>query len=86
MEVPIERDSGERYAVVSPAVETTEPLDKPCDRKGAGGTGDEVEIALAGDAVVLVRDAVLESVVPVGWPPLKETFQKAVQLGIPIYV
>lgn len=48
--------------------------------------GDEVQIALAGDAVVLIRDAVINSVNPVGWPPLKETFQKVVQLGIPINV
>ena len=48
--------------------------------------GDEVEIALAGDAVVLLRDAVINSVNPVGWPPLRETFQKVVQLGIPINV
>jgi predicted peroxiredoxin len=48
--------------------------------------GDEVSIALAGDAVVLIRDAVIDSVVPVGWPPLKDTFEKVVQCGIPIYV
>ncbi len=48
--------------------------------------GDEVEIALGGDAVVLMRDAVINSVVPVGWPPLKETFQKVVQYAIPIHV
>lgn len=48
--------------------------------------GDEVEIALAGDAVVLMRDAVINSVNPVGWPPLKETFQKVVELGIRINV
>lgn len=48
--------------------------------------GDEVHIALAGDAVVLIRDSVISSVVPIGWPPLKETFQKVVQLGIPIYL
>jgi predicted peroxiredoxin len=48
--------------------------------------GDEVSIALAGDAVVLVRDAVIDSVVPVGWPPLKDTFQRIVEYGIPIYV
>ena len=48
--------------------------------------GDEVSIALAGDAVVLIRDAVINSVVPVAWPPLKDTFQKVVELGIPIYL
>jgi predicted peroxiredoxin len=48
--------------------------------------GDQVEIALAGDAVVLMNDAVINSVVPVGWPPLKETFQKVRQYDIPIHV
>lgn len=48
--------------------------------------GDEVEIALGGDAVVLMRDEVINAVVPVGWPPLKETLQKVVQNGIPIHV
>ncbi len=48
--------------------------------------GDAVEIALAGDAVVLMKDAVANSVVPVGWPPLKETFQKVLQFRIPIHV
>lgn len=48
--------------------------------------GDEVEIALGGDAVVLIRDEVIDSVVPVGWPSLKDTFQKVVQYGIPIHV
>lgn len=48
--------------------------------------GDDVEIALAGDAVVLVKDAFINSVVPVGWPPLKDTFEKVRQHGIPIHV
>ena len=48
--------------------------------------GDEVVIALAGDGVVLIRDSVINSVVPVGWPPLRETFEKVVKYGIPIYV
>lgn len=48
--------------------------------------GDDVEIALAGDAVVLMKDALINSVVPVGWPPLKETFAKVREAGIPIHV
>jgi predicted peroxiredoxin len=48
--------------------------------------GDDVEISLVGDAVVLIMDAVINSVVPVGWPPLREHFQKIVDLGIPIYI
>ena len=48
--------------------------------------GDEVEIAVGGDAVVLMRDSIIDEVVPVGWPPLNETMAKVVELGIPIYV
>ena len=44
--------------------------------------GDEISIALAGDAVVLIRDAVIDSIVPVGWPPLKDTFEKIVQYAV----
>jgi len=48
--------------------------------------GDEVEIALAGDAVVLMQDTVTNWVVPVGWPSLKDTLNKVVNHGIPIHV
>jgi len=48
--------------------------------------GDQVSIAPAGDAVVLIRDAVIGTIVPIGWPPLKNTFERIVQYGIPIYV
>jgi predicted peroxiredoxin len=48
--------------------------------------GDEVTIALAAEGVVLIRDAVINSLTPVGWPPLKETFQKIKDYGVPIYV
>jgi predicted peroxiredoxin len=48
--------------------------------------GDDVEIALGGDAVVLMRSSVIDSVVPVGWPPLKETFAKLKEHKIPIHV
>jgi predicted peroxiredoxin len=48
--------------------------------------GDEVVISLAAEGVVLIRDAVINSLIPLGWPPLKETFQKVKDYGIPIYV
>lgn len=48
--------------------------------------GDDVEIVLAAEGVVVMKDAVVNSVVPVGWPPLKETFEKVVQYGILIHV
>ena len=54
--------------------------------KNAADIGVEAEISLMGDAVVLIRDVVTQSVLPVGWPPLKEIFDAVVAHKIPIYV
>lgn len=35
-------------------------------------SGHEAQIGLIADAVVLKKDVVANSVMPVGWPPLKE--------------
>ena len=48
--------------------------------------GNEVRIELAGDATVLMRTAVSNSVTPVGWPPFREAVAKVIELKIPIYV
>jgi predicted peroxiredoxin len=48
--------------------------------------GNEVRIELAGDATVLMRSAVSNSIVPVGWPPFREALAKVVELKIPIFV
>ena len=48
--------------------------------------GNEVKIELAGDATVLMRTVVSNSVTPVGWPPFKEALAKVIELKIPIYV
>jgi len=48
--------------------------------------GNEVRIELAGDATVLMRSAVSNSVTPVGWPHFKEALAKVIALKIPIYV
>jgi predicted peroxiredoxin len=53
---------------------------------GAVEAGYEAEISLQGDAVVLLRDAVANSVVPVGWPPLKEVLATNIKNKVPIYV
>lgn len=47
---------------------------------------DEAEISLMGDAVVLMRDEVIGSVLPVGWPPLSELFEAVVKHKVPIFV
>ena len=48
--------------------------------------GHEVRIELAGDATVLTRTAVSNSVTPVGWPPFSQALAKVVELRIPIFV
>ena len=48
--------------------------------------GHEVRVELAGDATVLMRTAVSNSVTPVGWPPFSRALAKAVELKIPIFV
>ncbi len=48
--------------------------------------GHEVRIELAGDATVLMRTPVANSVTPVGWPPFSEALAKVVDHKIPIFV
>lgn len=48
--------------------------------------GHEVQIFLLGEAVGLMRDCVADAVVPVGWPPLRETLARTIELAIPIHV
>jgi predicted peroxiredoxin len=53
---------------------------------GAVEAGHQPKIGLVGDAVVLMKDAVANAVVPVGWPPLRELLSKVLEQGTPIYV
>lgn len=47
--------------------------------------GNEARIELAGDATVLMRSSVSNSVTPVGWPPFREALARVIELKIPIY-
>ncbi len=47
--------------------------------------GHEVQIFLLGEATSLMRKATANAVVPVGWPPLSETFEKIVAKHIPVF-
>src|ERR1700736_5429152 len=47
--------------------------------------GHEVQIFLLGEAVVLMRKAVANSVTPVGWPPVGETLDKLAPKHVQIY-
>jgi predicted peroxiredoxin len=48
--------------------------------------GHEVQIFLLGEAVSLMRDEVKDAIVPVGWPPLGEAFDRVIAHRIPIHV
>jgi len=47
--------------------------------------GHEVQIYLLGEAVVLMRKAVADAVVPVGWPAVGEGLNKLKAMGVTIY-
>ena len=49
-------------------------------------SGHEVQIFLLGEAVSLMKDELIGSVTPVGWPPLSEIVPKTVAQNIPIHV
>lgn len=53
--------------------------------KGAVDAGHKPEIVLAGDAAVLARKVVAESVLPVGIPPLKDLIAFALEHQVPVY-
>jgi predicted peroxiredoxin len=53
---------------------------------GSVDAGQECAVALAGDAVELVRRETAESVEGVGIPPVRELFQKLRENEIPIYI
>jgi predicted peroxiredoxin len=48
--------------------------------------GHEVQIFLLGEAVTLMRTAVANSVMPVGWPALAEGLAKVVEHKVPVHV
>src|SRR2546421_13071501 len=47
--------------------------------------GHTVQIFLLGEATSLMRKATASAVVPVGWPPLSETFEKVFAKHIPVF-
>ena len=53
---------------------------------GAVEAGHQAQVSLFWDAVVLMNDAVINSLVPLGWPPLKELLATSMQNKVQIYV
>jgi predicted peroxiredoxin len=54
--------------------------------KGAKEAGFDVDIVLANDAPVVLKDAVRDSLQGVGLPPLKDLLQFAVDNNLRVYV
>lgn len=48
--------------------------------------GHEAQIFLLGEAVNVLRDEVADAIVPVGWPPLRDTLRTTIEHRIPIHV
>ena len=48
--------------------------------------GHQVQIFLLGEAVSLMKDELIRSVSPVGWPPLSEIMRKTGEHKIAIHV
>ena len=48
--------------------------------------GHDVQIFLLGEAVNLMKNEVMNSVTPVGWPPLSETMPKTFSRAIPLHL
>ena len=53
---------------------------------GALDSGFQTAIVLVGDSVVLMNNAVAESIHGVGLPPLKELMAKVFAAKVPIYI
>ena len=53
---------------------------------GAAEAGIEAEINLAGDAAVLIQDDYVNTLVPLGLPPLKDLMAKAQNKGVHVFV
>ena len=53
---------------------------------GAADAGHQSHIVLVGDAVVIMKDAVANAVLPVGWPPLKDLMATAAKNQVLITV
>ena len=45
-----------------------------------------MQVFLLGEAVGLMRTETAEAIVPVGWPPLRETLGRVIDHRIPIHV
>ena len=53
---------------------------------GAAEAGIEATINLMGDAAVLIQDRYIETLTPLGLPPLRDLMAKVREKGISVYI
>ena len=53
---------------------------------GALDAGHQPQIVLIGEATSLMKDALVDQIHGIGFPPLKDLMQKVVSAGVPIHV
>ncbi|MDQ4076952.1 MAG: DsrE family protein [Chloroflexota bacterium] len=53
---------------------------------GAVDAGHEAQVVLLGEATYLMKQEIVDQIHGVGFPPLKELFQKIADHGVPIHV
>ncbi len=53
---------------------------------GAKRAGHEAVIALFSEATYLMKDVIVDSVIPIGQPPLKEVMAETISYETPIHV
>jgi predicted peroxiredoxin len=47
--------------------------------------GHDVQIFLVGEGTYTMRKTTVDAIIPVGWPPLRETMEKVLTKKIPIF-
>jgi len=53
---------------------------------GAKDAGHEPSVALLADGVLLMKEAIAGSTIPVGFPPVKDLLATAISNGTPIHI
>jgi predicted peroxiredoxin len=74
------------FATTGPGDATKASIPLHIAANGSVDAGQECAVALAGDAVELVRRETAEGLEGVGIPPARELFQKLRDNEVPVYV
>jgi predicted peroxiredoxin len=48
--------------------------------------GNQADIFLIGDGVLVMKDAVAKAIYPLNWPSLSELLAKTIEYGIPLHI